>query len=134
LREPHLGYVKGYYRRPIQVGDRQDASGGGRVTELTARPLLNLFFPDLAGVIQPLAGEYAGRREVLERLPFFTGYGAETGHLIDLVENFGLNAVAQTDLGVRIHRNQELFDLSKMAFAIMQAALKRLGDRPRTPL
>ena len=99
-----------------------------------ARPLINLFYPELSGLLQPLSGEYAGRREVLERLPFFTGYGVETGHLIDLVENFGLNAVAQTDLGVRIHRNQELFDLSKMAFAIMQVALKRLGDRHRMHL
>jgi glucosyl-3-phosphoglycerate synthase len=134
LNDSRISYVKGFYRRPLKFGRALETAGGGRVTELVARPLMNLFYPELSGLLQPLSGEYAGRREVLERLPFFTGYGVETGHLIDLVENFGLNAVAQTDLGVRIHRNQELFDLSKMAFAIMQVALKRLGDRHRMHL
>ncbi|MDQ6792525.1 MAG: glucosyl-3-phosphoglycerate synthase [Candidatus Dormibacteraeota bacterium] len=134
LNDSRISYVKGFYRRPLKFGRALETAGGGRVTELVARPLINLFYPELSGLLQPLSGEYAGRREVLERLPFFTGYGVETGHLIDLVENFGLNAVAQTDLGVRIHRNQELFDLSKMAFAIMQVALKRLGDRHRMHL
>jgi glucosyl-3-phosphoglycerate synthase len=134
LTDPRISYVKGFYRRPLNFGGELQAAGGGRVTELTARPLINLFYPLLSGLVQPLSGEYAGRRELLERLPFFTGYGIETGHLIDIVENFGLNCIAQTDLGVRIHRNQELFDLSKMAFAIMQVALKRLGDRHRIHL
>lgn len=134
LTDPRISYVKGFYRRPLNFGDELQSAGGGRVTELTARPLFNLFYPLLSGLVQPLSGEYAGRRELLERLPFFTGYGVETGHLIDIVENFGLNSIAQTDLGVRIHRNQELLDLSKMAFAIMQVALKRLGDRHRIHL
>ncbi len=134
LVDPRIGYVKGFYRRPLNFGNELHAAGGGRVTELTARPLLNLFYPLLSGLLQPLSGEYAGRRELLERLPFFTGYGVETGHLIDILENFGLNAIAQSDLGVRIHRNQDLFALSKMAFAIMQVALKRLGDRHRIRL
>jgi nucleotide-binding universal stress UspA family protein len=134
LTDPRISYVKGFYRRPLNFGGELQAAGGGRVTELVARPLINLFYPMLSGLVQPLSGEYAGRRDVLERLPFFTGYGVETGHLIDLVENFGLNCIAQTDLGVRIHRNQELLDLSKMAFAIMQVALKRLGDRHRIHL
>jgi len=134
LTDPRVSYVKGFYRRPLKFGGELQSAGGGRVTELTARPLINLFYPMLSGLVQPLSGEYAGRRELLERLPFFTGYGVETGHLIDIVENFGLNAIAQTDLGVRIHRNQELLDLSKMAFAIMQVALKRLGDRHRIHL
>ena len=134
LNDSRISYVKGFYRRPLKFGRALETAGGGRVTELVARPLINLFYPELSGLLQPLSGEYAGRREVLERLPFFTGYGVETGHLIDLVENFSLNAIAQTDLGVRIHRNQELFDLSKMAFAIMQVALKRLGDRHRMHL
>jgi glucosyl-3-phosphoglycerate synthase len=134
LTDPRIGYVKGFYRRPLNFGGELQSAGGGRVTELTARPLINLFYPMLSGLVQPLSGEYAGRRELLERLPFFTGYGVETGHLIDIVENFGLNSIAQTDLGVRIHRNQELLDLSKMAFAIMQVALKRLGDRHRIHL
>jgi glucosyl-3-phosphoglycerate synthase len=134
LTDPRIAYVKGFYRRPLQFGGKLETAGGGRVTELVARPLINLFYPELSGLLQPLSGEYAGRRQVLERLPFFTGYGVETGHLIDILENFGLNRIAQTDLGVRIHRNQELLDLSKMAFAIMQVALKRLGDRHRMHL
>ena len=85
LMEPRLGYVKGYYHRPFRTEGKMDEEGGGRVTELTVRPLLNLFFPLLSGVVQPLAGEYAGRREVLEQLPFFSGYGVETGLLIDLL-------------------------------------------------
>ena len=134
LSDSRISYVKGFYKRPLNFGRELETAGGGRVTELVARPLINLFYPELSGLLQPLSGEYAGRREVLERLPFFTGYGVETGHLIDLLENFGLNSIAQTDLGVRIHRNQELLDLSKMAFAIMQVALKRLGDRHRMHL
>ena len=134
LTDPRIAYVKGFYRRPLQYGGKLETAGGGRVTELVARPLINLFYPELSGLLQPLSGEYAARRVVLERLPFFTGYGVETGHLIDILENFGLNRIAQTDLGVRIHRNQELLDLSKMAFAIMQVALKRLGDRHRMHL
>ena len=134
LTDPRIAYAKGFYRRPLNFGGELQTAGGGRVTELCARPVLNLFYPELSGLVQPLSGEYAGRRELLERLPFFTGYGVETGHLIDILENFGLNRIAQCDLGVRIHRNQELFDLSKMAFAIMQVALKRLGDRHRIHL
>lgn len=134
LTDRRIGYVKGFYRRPLNFGGEEQTAGGGRVTELAARPLLNLFYPELSGLLQPLSGEYAGRRELLERLPFFTGYGVEIGHLIDILENFGLNRIAQVDLGIRIHRNQELFDLSKMAFAIMQVALKRLGDRHRMHL
>ncbi len=134
LTDPRIGYVKGFYRRPLNFGGELQTAGGGRVTELTARPILNLFYPELSGLLQPLSGEYAARRELLERLPFFTGYGVEIGHLIDILESFGLNRIAQVDLGVRIHRNQELFDLSKMAFAIMQVAVKRLGDRHRMHL
>jgi nucleotide-binding universal stress UspA family protein len=134
LTDSRISYVKGFYRRPLKFGGELQAAGGGRVTELVARPIFNLFYPLLSGLVQPLSGEYAGRRELLERLPFFTGYGVETGHLIDIVENFGLNCIAQTDLGVRIHRNQDLFALSRMAFAIMQVALRRLGDRHRIHL
>ncbi|MGH7867691.1 MAG: glucosyl-3-phosphoglycerate synthase, partial [Candidatus Dormibacteraceae bacterium] len=129
LTDRRISYVKGFYRRPLNFGGKLETTGGGRVTELAARPLFNLFYPQLSGLIQPLAGEYAGRRELLEKLPFFTGYGVETGHLIDIVEGFGLGHLAQSDLGARIHRNQPLFSLSQMSFAIMQVALKRLGDR-----
>lgn len=134
LTDTRIGYVKGFYKRPLLFGTEIRTAGGGRVTELTARPVINLFYPELSGVLQPLSGEYAGRREVLERVGFFTGYGVETGLLIDILETFGLNSIAQVDLGMRIHRNQELFDLSKMAFAIMQVALRRLGDRHRIHL
>jgi glycosyltransferase involved in cell wall biosynthesis len=134
LREPRLVYCKGFYRRPIRHGDTVAAAGGGRVTELTARPLFNLFFPELSGMIQPLAGEYAVRRSAIEQVPFFTGYGVETGLLIDLLENHGLQALAQVDLKQRIHRNQELMPLSKMAFAIIQVVIQRLEQRQRVHL
>ena len=105
------------------------AGGGGRVTELTARPLLNLFYPELSGVVQPLSGEYAGRREALERATFFSGYGVETGLLIDIYERYGLSAVAQVDLLERIHHNQPLEALSKMSFAIIQTVMRKLENR-----
>jgi glycosyltransferase involved in cell wall biosynthesis/nucleotide-binding universal stress UspA family protein len=129
LREEHVQFVKGFYRRPLQVGGQLQAGGGGRVTELVARPMLNLFYPELSGLVQPLAGEYAGRRAVLERLPFFTGYGVETGLLIDLLNMFGLQAIAQCDLDERIHKNQDLAALGKMSFQIMQVFLSRLEKR-----
>lgn len=129
LLTPHIQYVKGFYRRPLRKGDTLVAGGGGRVTELTARPFFNLFFPELSGVIQPLSGEYAGRRSALEQMPFFTGYGVETGLLIDLLETFGLQAIAQSDLLERIHHNQPLPSLSKMSFAIMQVVISRLERR-----
>lgn len=126
LREERIQYVKGFYRRPLKQGDHMVAGGGGRVTELTARPLLNLFYPALSGVVQPLAGEYAGRRAALEQLPFFTGYGVETGLLIDLLSFHGLGSIAQSDLLERVHHNQPLPALSKMSFAIIQVVMSRL--------
>jgi len=129
LRDRRIQYVKGFYRRPLKKGDKLIAGGGGRVTELTARPLINLFFPELSGLIQPLAGEYAGRRQALEQLPFFTGYGVETGLLIDILGTFGLQAIAQVDLLERIHHNQSLPSLSRMSFAIIQVVIRRLEDR-----
>jgi glucosyl-3-phosphoglycerate synthase len=134
LTEPRIGYVKAFYQRPIVEGGQLKEGGGGRVTELVARPLINLFFPELSGYIQPLAGEYAGRREHLERIPFFTGYAVEIGHLIDLVERLGLNGLGQVDLDIRIHRNQELEGLSRMSFVILQAVMKRLEERRRAHL
>jgi len=129
LASPSIQFVKGFYRRPLKVGDKMQAGGGGRVTELTARPLLNLFYPELSGVIQPLSGEYGGRRSVLERLSFFSGYGVETGLLIDIFERFGLSSIAQVDLQERIHHNQPLEALSKMSFAIIQAVIRKLERR-----
>jgi len=129
LLDRRVQFVKGFYRRPLRVGERTQAGGGGRVTELTARPLLNLFYPELSGIIQPLSGEYAGRRAALERLPFFSGYAVETGLLIDVLETFGLRAIAQVDLLERIHHNQPLEALGKMSFAIIQAIAARLERR-----
>ncbi len=134
LTQPQLGFVKGFYRRPLNLGGQRLTTGGGRVTELTARPLFNLFYPELSGLVQPLAGEMAGRRSVLESIPFFTGYGVETGLLIDILDQFGLAAIAQADLEERVHRNQSLFSLSNMAFAIVQVVMQRLGDRQRLQL
>lgn len=134
LVEPRIGYVKGYYQRPIVVDGVLKEGGGGRVTELVARPLINLFFPELSGMIQPLSGEYAGRREHLEAIPFFTGYAVEIGHLIDLAERLGLDGLGQVDLERRVHRNQELEGLSRMSFVILQAVMKRLEERKRARL
>jgi glucosyl-3-phosphoglycerate synthase len=134
LTTPHIQYVKGYYHRPLRVGDHWEHEGGGRVTELTVRPLLNLFFPLLSGLVQPLAGEYAGRRAVLERLPFFSGYGVETGLLIDLLEDYGLQTIGQVNLGTRVHRNQSLANLSLMAFSLVQVILSRLEEQARVTL
>jgi nucleotide-binding universal stress UspA family protein len=131
LKDEQVKYVKGFYRRPIRVGQQVLGTGGGRVTELTARPLLNLFYPELSGVIQPLSGEYAARREVIEQVPFFTGYGVETGLLIDLLDRFGLQSIGQVDLHRRVHRNQHLPSLSKMAFTITAVTLQRLEQQGR---
>jgi len=134
LHEPRLQYVKGYYQRPIVEGGMLKEGGGGRVTELVARPLINLFYPELSGLIQPLAGEYAGRRSTLEQIPFFTGYAVEIGHLIDIADRVGIEGLGQVDLERRIHRNQELEGLSRMSFVILQAVVKRLEERRRARL
>lgn len=125
LDNPDVQFVKGYYRRPLRVGEKVQAGGGGRVTELTARPLLNLFYPELSGVVQPLSGEYGGRREALERATFYSGYGVETGLLIDVFEKYKLRGIAQVDLLERIHHNQHLQALSKMSFAIIQTVMHK---------
>ncbi|MBA2313821.1 MAG: glucosyl-3-phosphoglycerate synthase [Chloroflexi bacterium] len=134
LHEPRLQYVKGYYQRPIVEAGVLKEGGGGRVTELVARPLINLFFPELSGLIQPLSGEYAGRRALLESIPFFTGYAVEIGHLIDATERLGIEGLGQVDLERRVHRNQELEGLSRMSFVILQAVMKRLEERRRARL
>jgi glucosyl-3-phosphoglycerate synthase len=134
LHEPRLQYVKGYYQRPIVSDGVLKEGGGGRVTELVARPLINLFFPELSGMIQPLAGEYAGRRTLLESIPFFTGYAVEIGHLIDAADRVGIEGLGQVDLERRVHRNQELEGLSRMSFVILQAVMKRLEERRKARL
>jgi glucosyl-3-phosphoglycerate synthase len=131
LTDPYVSYVKACYDRPYADGGTVVANGGGRVTELVARPLINMHWPSLAGVLQPLSGEYAGRRTVLERLPFVTGYGVEFGLLIDVLDLAGLDAIAQVDLGTRLHRHQSAEDLGRMSGQIMQTAWSRLGRQGR---
>jgi glucosyl-3-phosphoglycerate synthase len=131
LTDPSICYVKACYDRPYVGGGTTVAHGGGRVTELVARPLINMHWPLLAGVLQPLSGEYAGRREVLERLPFVTGYGVELGMLVDVLELAGLDAIAQVDLGVRVHSHQSAEALGGMSGQIMQTAWSRLERQGR---
>lgn len=126
LVDRSVAFVKGVYDRPLADGQTVLPAGGGRVTELVARPLLNLHWPELAGFVQPLAGECAARRDLLEHLPFPCGYGVETGLLIDTLERVGLDAMAQVDLGVRLHKHQSDAALGTMAAQIWQAALDRL--------
>jgi glucosyl-3-phosphoglycerate synthase len=123
LTDPAVGFVKGYYRRPLHG----EATGGGRVTELMARPVISALFPHLSAFVQPLAGEYAGRRTLLETVPFVEGWGVEIGLLIDLVANFGIDAIAQVDLDVREHRNRPLDELGPQAMAILVTGLRRAG-------
>lgn len=125
IYRPEVHYVKAFYDRPLAFSQGIRPSGGGRVTEILTRPLFSLFFPDLTGLIQPLSGEYAARREVLHSIPFPIGYGVETSHLIDIYEKWGMKAIAQVDLDQRVHRNQETRALGKMAFGILRAFLFR---------
>lgn len=120
-----IKYVKAFYDRPLAFSGNVRASGGGRVTEILVRPLFSLFFPELTAIIQPLSGEYAVRREVLEQIYFPIGYGVETSHLIDVHNKFGLEAFAQTDLDKRVHENKPTQALGKMAFGILQTFIKR---------
>ncbi|MBN38415.1 MAG: glucosyl-3-phosphoglycerate synthase [Opitutae bacterium] len=126
IRRDEVHYVKAFYDRPLNYSSGLRSSGGGRVTEILIRPLFSLFYPELTNVIQPLSGEYAARREVLEAIPFPIGYGVETSHLLDLYEKFGLDAFAQTDLDRRVHRNQTTNALGKMSFGILQTFFNRL--------
>ncbi len=126
LRDPAIGFVKGHYERPLHG----DPHGGGRVTELMARPLLQALFPALAGIRQPLGGEYAARREVLEALPFVEGWGVELGLLVDVADRFGVGSIAQPDLGVREHRNRPLDELAPQALAVLLTGLRRAGVAP----
>jgi glucosyl-3-phosphoglycerate synthase len=138
LTDSSVEFVKGFYHRPLVGAAGVEADGGGRVTELGARPLINLFWPELAGMVQPLAGEYAGRRRTLERIPFVSGYGVEIAMLIDLLDLVGLDALAQVDLGERRHRHQGTEALGRMSAQIMVTAWSRLHRRglvndPRPP-
>jgi len=133
LTDPSVHLVKAMYDRPLELGDTVVPAGGGRVTELVARPLLNMYWPELAGFVQPLGGEYAVRRGLLERLPFPCGYGVETAMLIDALRLVGLDAMAQVDVGVRRHSHQDDAGLGRMAGEIWQAVLERLHRDGRVP-
>jgi glucosyl-3-phosphoglycerate synthase len=123
LGDPDIGMVKGFYRRPLDG----EPTGGGRVTELMARPVLSYLFPLLTRFVQPLAGEYAARRSILETVPFVEGWGVEIGLLLDVVHRFGIQSVTQVDLGVRAHRNRPLEQLGPQALAVLATALRRAG-------
>ena len=127
LTEEGIHLVRGFYRRPLKVGDGEDANGGGRVTELVARPLLAALRPELGYVLQPLGVEYAGTRELLTSVPFAPGYGVEIGILIDTYDRLGLGAIAQVNLGVRTHRNRPLSELGPMSRQIIATLLTRCG-------
>jgi glucosyl-3-phosphoglycerate synthase len=127
LLKDGIHLVKGFYRRPLKVSGSEDANGGGRVTELVARPLLTALRPDLGCVLQPLGGEYAGTRELLTSVPFAPGYGVEIGLLIDTYDRLGLDAIAQVNLGVRAHRNRPLPELGAMSRQVIATLLSRCG-------
>ena len=126
IGDPEVHYVKAFYDRPLAFSGGLRPTGGGRVTEILIRPLFSLFYPELAAILQPLSGEYAGRRSILEQIPFPVGYGVETAMLIDIYERLGLYAFAQTDLDRRIHRNQETIALGRMAFGLLRTFMSRL--------
>lgn len=134
LCDSGLDYVKAYYQRPLidSIGNR--SADGGRVSEILVRPMISLFFPELSDVVQPLAGEYAARRALLESLPFPVGYGVEIAHLIDLASRGLLPRTAQTDLDERVHRNQDNAALGKTSFAILHVMLRRLVEQGKITL
>ncbi len=132
INDPDVHYVKAFYDRPLaffQHGIRP--TGGGRVTEILTRPLFSLFYPELASILQPLSGEYAGRRSILEQIPFPVGYGVETAMLIDIYEKLGMDGFAQTDLDTRVHRNQETIALGRMSFGLLRTLFNRLTREQR---
>jgi len=126
IQDPEVHYVKAFYDRPLAFSGGLRPTGGGRVTEILIRPLFSLFYPELAAILQPLSGEYAGRRSILEQIAFPVGYGVETAMLIDIYNRLGLGAFAQTDLDRRVHRNQETIALGRMAFGILRTFMSRL--------
>lgn len=128
LTDPDIAFVKGFYERP-----RAGGVGGGRTTELMARPIIATLFPHLSAVVQPLSGEFGGRRSLLEQLPFVRGYGVDIGLLIDVADTVGVAGMAQVDLGTRIHRNRDLDDLGPQSLVVLQTALDRAGVRSANP-
>ena len=127
LADPAIQFCKAAYRRPFTQENKSVPDGGGRVTELMAKPLLNLFYPELAGFVQPLAGEFAARRDLLNKVPFFTGYGVEIGMMIDVFAEVGLEGMAQVDLGTRQNRHQSLASLTRMSSVVLRTVAMREG-------
>jgi glucosyl-3-phosphoglycerate synthase len=125
VARPDIKFVKAAYRRPYTQEAMSVPDGGGRVTELTAKPALNLLFPELAGFVQPLAGEFGGTRDLMYAVPFLSGYAVEVGMLIDVLEECGLQAMAQVDAGMRKNRHQDLGSLSRMGYMVLRAVLTR---------
>ena len=128
LADPAIAFVKGAYDRDV---DGDITVGGGRVTELTARPLLAAFWPELGGIVQPLGGEYAGRRELFEQLPFRCGYGVDVGLLLDTAELAGVASIAQVDLHERHHSHSDLQSLGLMAAEVLHTVIDRLASQGR---
>ena len=126
LTDPEIRFSKAAFRRPFSQDGKSVVDGGGRVTELMAKPLLNFFYPELTGFVQPLAGEFAARRELLCNLPFATGYGIEIAMMVDVLNEAGLSAMAQVDLETRQNRHQPLFDLTRMSSAVLRALGRRV--------
>jgi glucosyl-3-phosphoglycerate synthase len=135
LTDPGIQFSKAAYRRPYTPDGKSVVDGGGRVTELMAKPLLNFYFPELTGFVQPLAGEFAAYRELLCSIPFVTGYGVEIAMMIDVLTEAGLPAMAQVDLEYRQNRHQPLWDLTRMSSAVLRALGRRVDvpERERVP-
>jgi glucosyl-3-phosphoglycerate synthase len=131
LHVPQIRYVKAAYRRPFKAGEKLEEDGGGRVTELSAKPLFNLFYPELAGFVQPLAGEFVADKELFCSIPFMTGYAIETSIMIDVLNKAGLSAMSQVDLGTRQNRHQSLRDLSRMSYSVLRAVARRMREDGR---
>ena len=131
LEVPEIRFVKAAYRRPFKSHETVETDGGGRVTELSTKPLFNLFYPELTGFVQPLAGEFVADRELLSSIPFLTGYAVETGIMIDVLKVVGLEAMAQVDLGTRQNRHQPLRDLSRMSYSVLRAVARRMRQEGR---
>ena len=134
LRSDETRMTKAFYERPLGQGSTALTTGGARVTELVVRPLAHLLFPELVDFVQPLSGEYAAYRDDLIRLPFFSGYGVEVGLLIDFITTYGAEGIRQVDLGTRVHRNQDVLALGRMAFEVMQVMTRRAEDLGRLKL
>lgn len=128
LYDSTLSFVKAYYKRPIVVDDIILHNYGGRVTEILVRPILSTFYPDLAKLFQPLAGEYSFKRDTITKMSFYSGYGLEIGLILSVYNSLGISSFAQVDMDIRCHRNRSVTDLGKMSFAILHVLLKKLEE------